>query len=217
MTSVLGPGRRAGVRLLVLTSARRGRDRGAPSPWSAPSLSPSSSPTPRGLLRRSPTRFVPEGASSLPCLSVPSGYWSPPAARSKPAPSIRERRSSSAMRPSICNIARSMMCSSSAGFERSGAGQRQQVPPRLRGEPPRSCGPNTRKVIIHSSLTLDRTESKKGRKCDAPRHRSSPYRTRRFPAVSTDLNASNAARTVTYDYPDTEASSITISITLCRL
>ena len=53
---------------------------------------------------------------------------------SYPAPSITDRKSSNAIRPSTCAIARSISCSSSAAFRNPGPAERKQMSPRLRCE-----------------------------------------------------------------------------------
>jgi hypothetical protein len=53
------------------------------------------------------------------------------------------------------------------GIQRARAVQGKQMPPRLGGEPTPLVRAQHTESHIHSSLTLDRTESKKGRICDA--------------------------------------------------
>ena len=83
----------------------------------------------------------------LDVFSVPSGLDRRRLAAMNPAPSIRERRSSSAMRPSICTSARSMMCSSSAAFRAPEPLSANRCPHASGANRPRSWGPSTRKLI----------------------------------------------------------------------
>src|SRR6185437_9559274 len=69
-----------------------------------------------------------------------------------PAPSRRERRSSSAIRPSICTSARSMMCSSSPALSAPAPLKASKWPHASGANRPRSCGPNTRNVIVVSFM-----------------------------------------------------------------
>jgi hypothetical protein len=66
---------------------------------------------------------------------------------SNPDPSIMERRSSSAMRPSNCIIARSITCSSSAGSSAPAPVSASRCPHASGAKRPRSCGPRTRIVM----------------------------------------------------------------------
>src|SRR5439155_10361091 len=71
-------------------------------------------------------------------------FWSLSPRSTNPAPSISERRSSSAMRPSISRRARSMMCSSSDALRAPEPVSASRCPHASGANRPRSCGPSTR-------------------------------------------------------------------------
>ena len=81
---------------------------------------------------------------------------------------MRDLRSSSAMRPSICTRARSIMCSSSAELSAPEPVNANRCPHASGANRPRSCGPKTRNAIGHLySQTLEPGPKQEGEEVDA--------------------------------------------------
>ena len=193
---------------------------GFPSPRRRPFSSPCPWPSRFAERRLFAPAAVPDvdftpGARFLVAISsfsVPSDFDRRRRARTNPAPSMRERRSSSAMRPSICTSARSMMCSSSAAFSAPEPLNANKCPHASGAKRPRSWGPNTRKVIAIFARHL----TCRGRSADRLRHparkhegedtrcqwhRSSPCESRQFHLRPASGPTISPAATVTYESP----------------